>query len=317
VVVIDEAQNLSDDSLEMVRLLTNFETRRAKLMQIVLSGQPKLSDKLMNPALEQLRQRISTYCRLEPLSAEETAAYIDHRLKRAGYEGAPLFTEDALKHITEASQGIPRTINNLCFNALSLCCALKGKQVDGSMAAEVIADQQLTPPPKETHAVPDEVATEQPSKPEPRKQVIGRARLWATAATVLLVASLLGALAFSNLASSWSHGTAEARSLDTKVHPSPLSTPSATSTGKAIGAEPTPKTAPFQITVEPDQRLRDIAIKYLGSFDLQRLHQIQALNSKLTDPNHIETGQKLWLPGPPAVPVANNEKSRASVRKLP
>ena len=103
-VVIDEAQNLSDAVLERVRLLTNFETSRGKLMQIVLSGQPQLSDKLMQASLVQLRQRISTICRLEPLSAEETAAYIDYRLKQAGYDGEPLFTEDALKLIAEASR---------------------------------------------------------------------------------------------------------------------------------------------------------------------------------------------------------------------
>jgi type II secretory pathway predicted ATPase ExeA len=123
VVVIDEAQNLSDAVLERVRLLTNFETTRGKLMQIVLSGQPQLSDKLMQPSLLQLRQRISTICRLEPLSAEETIAYIGYRLKQAGYGGEPLFANDALKLIAEASQGTPRTINNLCFNALSLCRA--------------------------------------------------------------------------------------------------------------------------------------------------------------------------------------------------
>ena len=93
VVVIDEAQNLSDAVLERVRLLTNFETSRGKLMQIVLSGQPQLSDKLMQPSLLQLRQRISTICRIEPLSAEETVAYIDYRLKQAGYEGEPLVYE--------------------------------------------------------------------------------------------------------------------------------------------------------------------------------------------------------------------------------
>ena len=149
VIVIDEAQNLSDAVLERVRLLTNFETSQGKLMQIVLSGQPQLADKLMQPSLVQLRQRISTICRIDPLSAEETVAYIDYRLKQAGYDGEPLFTKDALKLITEASQGTPRTINNLCFNALSLCCALKSKQVDGSMVAEVIADLQLTPQSRE------------------------------------------------------------------------------------------------------------------------------------------------------------------------
>jgi len=84
VVVIDEAQNLSDAVLERVRLLTNFETSTGKLMQIVLSGQPQLSDKLMQASLVQLRQRISTICRIAPLSPEETFAYIDYRLNLAG-----------------------------------------------------------------------------------------------------------------------------------------------------------------------------------------------------------------------------------------
>ncbi len=115
-----------------------------------------VSDKLMQSSLVQLRQRISTVCRLEPLSAEETVAYIDYRLKLAGYEGEPLFTEDALKLITEASQGTPRTINNLCFNALSLCCALKSKQVDGSMVSKVNADLQLVPQSREPIAAVSE-----------------------------------------------------------------------------------------------------------------------------------------------------------------
>ena len=73
----------------------------------------------------------------------------------------------------------------------------------------------------------------------------------------------------------------------------------------------------FEITVEPNQTLQDIAMKYLGDFDLKRLHQIQALNPKLTDPDHIETGQKIWLPGPPPVPVAKNATPPANARKLP
>ena len=162
VVVIDEAQNLSDAVLERVRLLTNFETSRGKLMQIVLSGQPQLSDKLMQASLVQLRQRISTICRLVPLSTVETFAYIDYRLKLTGYDGEPLFTKDALGLIAEANQGVPRTINNLCFNALSLCCALKGRQVDESMMSEVIADLQLIPQSREPIAGADNVEAEEP-----------------------------------------------------------------------------------------------------------------------------------------------------------
>jgi general secretion pathway protein A len=145
VVVIDEAQNLSEAALEMVRLLTNFETPQAKLMQIVLAGHPQLDDKLRKPSLVQLRQRISTFCRLEPLSEKQVTAYINHRLNLVGYTGAPLFTKDALILITKASRGIPRNINNICFNALSICCALKGKQVDASMVSEAIADLQMAP----------------------------------------------------------------------------------------------------------------------------------------------------------------------------
>jgi type II secretory pathway predicted ATPase ExeA len=145
VIVIDEAQNLSDAVLERVRLLTNFETSRGKLIQIVLSGQSQLSDKLMQSSLAQLRQRISTVCHIESLSAEETLGYIDYRLKLAGYLSEPLFTAGAIKLIAEASHGTPRTINNLCFNALALCAKMNLRQVDAAMVAKVIAALQLVP----------------------------------------------------------------------------------------------------------------------------------------------------------------------------
>jgi general secretion pathway protein A len=145
VIVIDEAQNLSEAVLERVRLLTNFENSRGKLIQVVLSGQPQLSDKLLQSSLIQLRQRISTVCHIEPLSAEEIAGYIDYRVKMAGYSDGPLFAEDAIKLIGEASQGTPRVINNLCYNALSLCAKLKLAQVDAAMVAKVITALQLVP----------------------------------------------------------------------------------------------------------------------------------------------------------------------------
>jgi type II secretory pathway predicted ATPase ExeA len=145
VIVIDEAQNLSEAVLERVRLLTNFENSRGKLIQVVLSGQPQLSGTLLQSSLIQLRQRISTVCHIEPLSVEEIASYIDYRVKMAGYLGRPLFAEDAIKLIAEASQGTPRTINNLCFNALLLCSKLKSRQVDAAMVAKVITALQLVP----------------------------------------------------------------------------------------------------------------------------------------------------------------------------
>lgn len=126
VVAIDEAQNLTEPVLELLRMLSNFETPREKLMQIILTGQPQLATKLSSPGLVQLRQRISIFGRLKNLSAEEVNHYIDHRLRVAGFESrTPLFTERARAMIARYSRGIPRNINNICFNALSLACALK------------------------------------------------------------------------------------------------------------------------------------------------------------------------------------------------
>jgi type II secretory pathway predicted ATPase ExeA len=317
VVVIDEAQNLSDAVLERVRLLTNFETSRGKLMQIVLSGQPQLSDKLIQPSLVQLRQRISTICRLKPLSAEETVAYIGYRLKQAGYDGEPLFANDALKLITEASQGTPRTINNLCFNALSLCRALNRKQIDGTMVSEVIADLELIPQSREPIVAVDEAEAKQTSEPQDRKRATRLLRRRVLSTAVVIIICVLGALGLTQRWVPQIRKAIESRFLNLKVQPASASTTATASTANAVAPEPAPNTKPIEITVEPDQKLQDISVQYLGGYDLQRLHQIQALNPKLTDPDHIEAGQKIWLPGPPPVSAAKNAAPPANERKLP
>jgi general secretion pathway protein A len=146
VVVIDETQNLDDSVLELVRMLSNFETGQEKLMQIVLSGQPQLARKLASPSLVQLRQRISIIAHLRAFSAEETSEYVDHRLRTAGFSSdRALFSPAALRLIAEHSEGIPRNINNLCFNALSLGCATKRRTIDADTIREVIADLDLDP----------------------------------------------------------------------------------------------------------------------------------------------------------------------------
>src|ERR1700686_1147013 len=112
IIVVDEAQNLNPSVLETIRLLSDFETPRAKLVQIILAGQPELADKLASRQLSQLRQRISMLSGLSPLSEIECANYIQHRLRIAGYSGAPLFTPDAMQSIAQFTEGIPRSINN-------------------------------------------------------------------------------------------------------------------------------------------------------------------------------------------------------------
>ena len=113
VLLIDEAQNLDDEVLETVRMLSNFESPNAKLLQTVLVGQPPLADKLARPHLAQLRQRISIIAHFPPLSATEVERYIRHRLEVAGYRGSRLFKKPALALIAKYSRGIPRVINNL------------------------------------------------------------------------------------------------------------------------------------------------------------------------------------------------------------
>ncbi len=143
IIVVDEAQNLDASVLETVRLLSDFETPRAKLLQIILAGQPELADKLASRHMAQLRQRVSLLNRLVSLSVEETRKYIDHRLRVAGYSGAMPFTPEALVAIARFTEGIPRNINNFCFNVLSLSCALRQRVADLALVEEVITDLDI------------------------------------------------------------------------------------------------------------------------------------------------------------------------------
>lgn len=143
VLVIDEAQNLRENVLESIRLLSNFETPWMKLMQIVIAGQTQLAESLARPSMAQLRQRISSVIRLDPFTPEETNAYMNHRLWVAGYSGPDLFTVGARLSIAHCSSGIPRNINTLCFNAMSLAYAMNAKKIDSKIVEEAAADLDL------------------------------------------------------------------------------------------------------------------------------------------------------------------------------
>jgi len=116
--LIDEAQNLSPKLMEQVRLLSNLETAQQKLIQIVLIGQPELEERLTQPSLRQLRQRITVRFHLGPLAEDEIGAYVSHRLEMAGSNGRVVFEPRALRLVYKYSQGIPRLINAVCDNAL-------------------------------------------------------------------------------------------------------------------------------------------------------------------------------------------------------
>jgi general secretion pathway protein A len=141
--LIDEAQNLSDEMLEELRLLSNLETDRAKLIQIVLMGQPELERKLEQPKLRQLKQRVAVRCRLSPLRSDEVAPYINSRLQTVGYEGKELFDLGSVQKIALYSKGIPRLINAICDNALLIAYASSQSKVSAKIVDEVGRDLQL------------------------------------------------------------------------------------------------------------------------------------------------------------------------------
>jgi len=118
VLIVDEAQNLTDEVLEEIRMLTNLETFTEKLLQIVLVGQPELEQKLKQPQLRQLRQRLTLRAKTHPLTLDETKAYVQQRLRIAGSNGQQIFEPEALVSIHRYASGIPRVINLLCEHCL-------------------------------------------------------------------------------------------------------------------------------------------------------------------------------------------------------
>jgi general secretion pathway protein A len=150
VLIIDEAQNLTYPVLEEIRLLTNLETSTEKLLQIVLSGQPELEEKLKLPQLRQLRQRIMLRCRTKPFLQEQTQEYIVERLRIAGASGAPIFSPKAVEAVHMYSMGIPRVINLLCEHSLVNAFADQMRPIQPAIVEEVAREFQLD----EVEAIP-------------------------------------------------------------------------------------------------------------------------------------------------------------------
>jgi len=143
VLIVDEAQNLSPEVLEEIRLLTNLETSTEKLLQIVLAGQPELEEKLKLPQLRQLRQRITLRCRTAPLSLDETFGYIGERLRVGGANGEPIFSKEAIQTIHMYSRGIPRVVNLLCEHSMINAYVDSLRPVPAHLVEEVAREFQL------------------------------------------------------------------------------------------------------------------------------------------------------------------------------
>ncbi len=317
IVVIDEAQNLDESVLEAVRVLSNFETARQKLMHIILSGQLQLADKLAQPQLLQLRQRISIFAHLEPLSVTETAAYIQHRLRVAGhYSNESVFNSQALTLISRESQGIPRNINNICFNALTLGCALQRKTIDAEMIREVLADLNFQStdvhvstskdePTRATYGVPSRTT----NRPRLRK-----AKMVAIPVVVCAIVAMFAWLieqdyhalsADSTVAANSSVGPTSpgSASMTRPDVPKVEAVPSSVSTGMIPEAQvKTPVESSRSnadvrlVPVREGQSLYSICEESFGECRPEVFREIIKINPSITDPNHIVSGQKVAIP---------------------
>jgi len=323
VVVIDETQNLDDSVLELVRMLSNFETPDEKLVQIVLSGQPQLARKLATPNLVQLRQRISVIAHLRALTVEETVGYVEHRLHIAGYKGdGSMFTPAALQLIAQHSEGIPRNINNLCFNALSIGAALKRKTIDVDIVREVISDLDLDPLTEAAGATeaPTIQTVVAPSPSKPRRIVLGFTK--AAIASVILVAlsgmnlpirnnHVVLADTLHQMTSTTVH-TAAVKAGNALSARAGLTAAEHSSTGNTAIAVPAPEgiaqsaavVSPVlgkadrqdRILVPPGVTLYELCNATLKICHSRELNEIHRLNPWLVDPNHLESGRILRLP---------------------
>lgn len=314
VVFIDEAQNLSDTVLETVRLLSDFEATDKKLLQIVLAGQPELANRLSNPALAQLRQRIAVQARLEPLAPSEVVLYINHRLHVAGRPEPGLFTAGALELIAERSRGIPRLINNLCFRALSLGFALQSGQITADAVRRAAGDLSL-----EQHAATDAVLHQQGAPQATR----GVRQLWKTCnrwfrGNLVRPKRFQAAVAALVLGSLAIYLTLHARS--GTARPTPETGPVIASGAKVPELEPPPTwtvanksdamhgqeipkagssqdlPVSFTYVIQRNDTLRNLCMTTVGQYDNVVLAQIRKLNPDLRDPNHLLVGQEMRFP---------------------
>jgi general secretion pathway protein A len=329
VLVIDEAQNLDEKVLESVRLLSNFETPWMKLMQIVLAGQPQLADRLASPSMAQLRQRISMVIKIEPFNHEDVNAYIDHRLWVAGCERPAVFTVGARKLIADHSEGIPRNINNLCFNAMSLGCALKRKTIDRDIIMDVIADLDLEPlrekPAASAMPALQVVETKQaaPVFSSVTKKP-SRFGSWALKIAIAAAAALSLSWAVVQVNKSEPRAAQEVQAPVSEVTSNAAVTPvSEPMPQQPVTVAPvelpvlTPEPASNSVQVKPGQTLYQISVKQLGAYNGAVLEKIRGLNPWLSDPDHIQPGQKIRIPAATTSPTDGQHAAEQSPSAAP
>jgi len=300
--LIDEAQNLSDEVLENLRLLSNLETDQEKLIQIVLMGQPELHAKLAQPHLRQLKQRVAVQCRLNPLLDNEVRPYIDSRLMAAGYEGKDLFHPDAVERIAYHSKGIPRVINIICDNALLSAYAESQRRVYADKIDRVARDLELplNPTVTEIRDVPALLAPkvkEETSLPQVPNELPRHfaTRLMRAGVGSFFVMFLL--IAIASVIDSRTVFSIAARGLDSLRHNLNWVVP--VSQSQALPQKPRAEVGSKQqyqrITIQPGSTIQKIAGQTYGPSAVLGMDLIKEFNPKIQNLNRVMPGQELLL----------------------
>jgi type II secretory pathway predicted ATPase ExeA len=315
VLVIDEAQNLDEQTLESIRLLSNFETPWKKLMQIVIAGQPGLAEKLTRPSLIQLRQRISMVMRIQPLEHDEICAYINHRLWIAGCKNPGLFTAGAIASIAKYSEGVPRRINNICFNAMSIACALKQRTIERATVLEAVADLDLEPLIETLSAVPL-VPKEEPIQfiSAPRRLTKKAGRQLQSWVPRLSVAGLLVLAAVTGVNNS---EVRAANSVDSVNNAAAAQMPPVQTPTNPQVKNSSIDQGPRSVRISRRQTLSQLCVRTLGRYDPQVLAEIRDLNPGLGNPDDIRAGQRILMPSATRPPADDQDPASSRPGSLP
>lgn len=321
VLIVDEAQGLSVEMLEEIRLLSNLETVHEKLVQIMLLGQQELNDKLNSPQLRQLKQRIGVKYHIPPLDSNETKDYIDHRLRVAGYEPRedPLFTTSALGEIYRYTRGFPRLVNIVCDNVLLAAYTDDAKQVGANLVKKVVSDLEKTYRKGAVHVPVPRVQRRRAARRVVIRYVVPTLALLALAffAWVLLgridtdrVRGWIGMEGKSAQAPNVSSGISGAvRKLSSALTPGRDTRGEGQprvslqdQTGGDSAAVPPSLTEPQQgsgvtVTVGPHDTIAQLAARQYGRVDPGILNAVRKANPAIGNIDLVFEGQKVFLPG--------------------
>jgi general secretion pathway protein A len=313
--LIDEAQHLSDESLEGLRLLSNLETDRQKLLQIVLMGQPELQAKLDQPHLRQLKQRIALRAELARLGDEELGPYINFRLRVAGADNPDLFDNGAIQKIAFYSKGIPRLVNVICDNALVIAFAASQKNISADIIGEVARDLRIAPGTQLTqnktsqvYPISERVAGAVVLSGDTPVQISNQklGSLAAGMAAALVIVILIG---FASLTdpekffmgateslNGYQKNLAEWASLLTRQKADPKKTSVKVANAEIQIAAIDPKSNDHRVTIQSGSTVFQIATDAYGSSAVLGMDLIREFNPDIPNLNWINAGKDLLLP---------------------